>query len=322
MFERKMLLAGLAIAFILVSSQSAMSQSTSDLSIQGEVPLLSRPYAERQLIIVVDDAVAAAEHQAKREAAAAKKEPTWADIAARIVLLRRYFIPVYAVEALIKAVIRLRTQAVDVLIVGRSEAAQLTFPPGHPLKGVLYVGNPAIPSVDYTTAQFHRLTFEHKVSEAVRMLMFLGATQLEVEHVMGWSREFAAKLNVPLGTTGQQLGDEAGQTKESRAQILFRATLKGTKNPALPEGLISYLHEPSWQSIAEGRLKHGLQNFSLSVQYEEDYGINAGLKLKASNADLDLGGKFEDHEATVWRIVGAFWPSTERSAGEYQEVVR
>lgn len=45
---------------------------------------------------------------------------------------------------------------------------------------------------------------------------------------------------------------------------------------------------------------------SLTVSYEDDLGINLGLTASAQRAGMKLGGKFEDHQNTVWQIVGKF----------------
>jgi len=49
-----------------------------------------------------------------------------------------------------------------------------------------------------------------------------------------------------------------------------------------------------------------MKEFSLGVSYQDDYGVNAGLKLKAEKAGLDMGGAFEDHLRTTWTISGSF----------------
>jgi hypothetical protein len=191
------------------------------------------------------------------------------------------------------------------LPISQSEAQTLDFPPGHPRSKVLYIGHPAVPTLYYTTAQFHRFTFEHKLSEAVRLLMSLGATRIEVEHVAGWGNEFSAHLNVGLGPAVS--GTTTVEAKrQSDMHLLFVAKLIGSASPVLPPNLIWYHHEPTWQQVAEGRLKYGLQDFTLTVRYEDDFGVNANLKMSAQSAGLDLGGAFEDHKATVWRMVGEF----------------
>src|SRR6185295_17608549 len=88
--------------------------------------------------------------------------------------------------------------------------------------------------------------------------------------------------------------------------LLFKATLDGTATPKLPPQLSWFPHEPRWQTIAKARLEFGLRNSALSVTYNDDYRVNAGLTAAISKAGLDVGGKFEDHVSTEWRISGKF----------------
>lgn len=280
------------------------------------VVLAALPYAERQLIVVVADALVAAEREVEGKAEPGDGGAKWLAIATAAraiapatrsvaVLATGSIVAVLAVEAA-RAAARARDSGVDVLTVASTEAASLTFPPGHPRDGVLYVGHPAVPTTYYAAAGFHRHTFEHKFAEAVGLVMALGATQLEVEHVKGWSDQFAANLEVPLPMAGAEAGLHAKQSRSHGSSALFKATLRGNANPKLPDGLVWYPHEPTWQQLAVGRLEHGLTQFQLSVRYEDDYGIDAGLKLAAGKAGLDLGGSFQEHESTVWRIEGNF----------------
>jgi hypothetical protein len=201
---------------------------------------------------------------------------------------------------------QLRDEGINVLPVSNSEAKALILPVGHPRDKVLYVGHPAIPTIYYTAASFHIRTFEHKFSEAVRILTTLGATQYEVERESGWWKEFATNLSGPFGTTGVQVGAEVDKTKSSESRIHYIATLSGNESPTLPKQLVWYPHEPLWQEVAQARLHYGLEKFNLTLRYEDDYGINAGLKLAVEQIGLDVGGKFLEHQSTVWRIVGTF----------------
>lgn len=58
--------------------------------------------------------------------------------------------------------------------------------------------------------------------------------------------------------------------------------------------------------MAEGRLNFGLTEFNLVVNYEDDFGVNAKLEANAKKAGFDLGGTFNTHQATAWRISGSF----------------
>ncbi|MDO8775791.1 MAG: hypothetical protein Q7K57_45235 [Burkholderiaceae bacterium] len=267
------------------------------------------PYARRQLIIVQPDLVVVAAREAEANAAAQSGDTDWVDVAGRVAKAMLGMRSIYgmafelATEAL-KAWAKARESGLDVLQIGHSEATALQFPPGHPREQAMYVAHPAVPTVYYTAAAFHRMAFEHKFSEAIRLLMSLGASHIVVEHVHGWSSEFSANLSAGLP---QGEGGVSGGRKESASsKLLFDAVLKNKKAPTLPAGLVWYLHEPTWQAVAAGRLEYGMQQFSLNVVYDDDFGVNAGLKMRAQKAGLEIGGAFEDHMATTWKIHGKF----------------
>ncbi|HEX8648307.1 MAG TPA: hypothetical protein VF715_15545 [Thermoleophilaceae bacterium] len=270
---------------------------------QDAIPITARPYSERQHIVVVPDGPAGA---AERDA----DKPEWAPMlekVARAVAMTTSPIGYALVKLMDRSLDAARDQGITILPIGSDEAATLTFPPGHPKPGrVLYVGHPTLPSVYYPAASFHRLTFEHKLSEAVRLLLGLGATHIEVEREYGWSKEFAARLNVPLGVPGESVGIGGGTTRASEGQVLFTARLRNKVTPAVPSGLVWYPHEETWKTVADARLQYGLQEFSLTVNYEDDFGVDASLEASLAGTRIGLGGKFVSHEATSWRMVGTF----------------
>jgi hypothetical protein len=191
-----------------------------------------------------------------------------------------------------------------VVAVTQSEATQYTFPPSHPRENVLYVRHPVLSSVYSTTASFHRMAFEHKFAEAIDLLMSLGAVKIKVEHNRGWSREFASSISSPFHA-GKAEAKITGNASKSEA-LLFEATFRGAQAPSLPDNLVWYPHEPTWQFVARGRLTHGLQEFALQLDYIDDFGVDADLSVAAEKAGYKLGGKFEEHRATSWAITGKF----------------
>lgn len=275
--------------------------------------LLSLSYAERQLVIVLPDEVVAAMRSPTDSSNSEDNQRDWKSVAARLV---KATVPAYGIMGLaldlaadaVSAWASARENGLNILQISRTEANGLVFPPGHPREQTIYVAHPALPSVYYTTATFHRMAFEHKFSEAILLLMSLGASKITVEHVRGWSREFAATMSTSLESI--EVSGEAGHSAKSGSAHLFEATLDNPQKPEVPAHLVWYPHEPTWQAVAQGRLKYGLSQFSLTVNYEDDFGVNAGLKMRVQKVGLNLGGTFEDHTATTWKIHGHFAPGS------------
>lgn len=281
--------------------------------LHGIPEILSLPYAKRQLVLVLDDQLAHATRKAEAHLRAENKHAPsiWSEAARQALLMVNpasgFVLADANVRQIVEAWAKLRSRGWPVLQIGVNEAAPLRFPPGHPRQGVLYSGHPAIPDVYYGVASFHRVTFEHKFSEAVRLLTALGARTMRVEAVRGWGREFAAHLSVPLAeAVPADEGARENIAGAGRTGLLYEAELTGTAPPHIPDDMVWYPHESTWQMIAHSRLEAGLRQFSLTVVYEDDLGINGHLKMHALNAGLELGGPFEDHQETIWKISGTF----------------
>ncbi|MBF56201.1 hypothetical protein KF947_15105 [Halomonas sp. FeN2] len=270
--------------------------------------LLYLPYSERQLIIVQPDEVVDSARRVADNQRSDERPDDWRKIAASVgkeALNLSIYGPIVSIATeAINAWAKARESGLNILQIGRTEAGALQFPPGHPREQTLYVAHPALPSVYYTTAAFHRMAFEHKFSEAILLLMSLGASKITVEHVRGWSREFSSKISAPL-PEADIAASASGSVKSGRS-LLFEATLNNKHKPSIPNDLVWFSHEPTWQAVSKGRMQFGLSKFSLIVNYEDDFGVNAGLKVRVQKAGLDLGGTFEDHTATTWKIYGDF----------------
>jgi len=280
---------------------------------------LELSYSDRQLIVVLEDAlIEATQREEGKALKAVRKHPEgidWMRIteAAAMTLVPFGSLIAEVTREAIRAYGRAKESGIQVLPIGKTTAKSVVFPLGHPRDGVVYVGHPAIPNVYYSMADFHRATFEHKFCEAIELLMGLGATEVLVEHIAGWAEEFSANLSVPLGSAETSLAAHGGFKSKESHKLLYKASLPGILAPAMPEKSIWLSHEPTWQTIAKGRMQFGLRDFSLDVSYKDDFGVNAGLKAAVSKTGLDLGGKFEEHQSTVWRLSGKFLP---KSAGQ------
>jgi hypothetical protein len=277
------------------------------------IDLMKLDYADRQLVVVrPDDGVLRARHEARRPLAPGDQSSDKNRDTERAVLALA--VPIgEAIRTLASRWSQRRTERrnVAVLPITRSEARRLHFPMGHPHDDVVYVGNPAVPSLYFTLAEFHRQTFAHKFNEALALVSALGARSMTVAARQGWSREFATNLNltVPLRAGEGQTDTRSNSSRE----LFYTAELKGSGDPRLPQDLRWYLHEPEWQSFARQRMEHDLREFTLHVRYEEDFAVTADVASKISTVGLHAGGTFQRHQTTVWSITATFPPNQSRT---------
>ena len=272
---------------------------------------LMLPYADRQKLLVVPDEVARADRQALRELELSKdaKKPKFdADVfvnALAEALAGVFPLERAAVKLIVEAVAKIRERGIEVITIGRSEADLLRMDPGHPLEDIMYVGHPAVPEIYYPGADFHRRVFEQKFCEAVELLMALGATKIDVERQSGYSRDASAEIDVPLSPR-ERIGMKLGRKSGQKSELLFEAGLPGNDEPTVPDDLVWFSSERTWQTLARARTEHRAKNFGLVVRYESDYGITSKLKAQVEGVGLSMGGSFQEQRDTVWRLTAVF----------------
>ncbi len=268
-------------------------------------------YPERRLIVVAsDDAV---EVVRRAESEDVEDKGVW-DIAGFAALAVPGLGGAVAATAAAVAAAQLwnaRKQAdrahLPFLVVTNSQAANLRFPNGHPLEDVVYVGDPGIAGNYYPVASFHRVLFEGKVAEAIRLLRSLGATEISIEYLEGFDRGAGVDLSVsPPGGAIGNIGVDVNATKKTTSRAKGSMKLSPTTPAHIPEDLIWFRSEPLWQEVADARLESGLRDFATEVNYTDDFGINADLKAKIASAGLGLGGTFTEFRETVWKLSGTF----------------
>lgn len=182
----------------------------------------------------------------------------------------------------------------------------LRFPPSHPHERVVYVADPVRAGVYYPASDFHRKAFERKFSDAVRLLMGLGATRLMVVYREGWGQEFAGELNV--STLIHKVKSEAQKKADQDSEILFTAELE-PNDPVVPDGLAWLEHEPNWQDVVEGRVQRGLRKFNLILSYRDSFRVDSNFEGKVKAMGFSAGGRLDSFRSTRWDIQGEFSPT-------------
>ena len=183
----------------------------------------------------------------------------------------------------------------------------LSLPPGHPLYDTVYIGHPLKTSVYVPLANFHRFLFEEKFNELINLFSCLGAAKIGISYVAGYKEAFEAGGNVALpAEVPVQIQASGKGLKAGVAVADLEAHFEPTSQPYLPETLIWYPYEPTWQQIAEGRLKGGLKKIDVALRYEDDFGVSGELAAGLENMKFKIGGAFQKHQKTTWKFHGTF----------------
>lgn len=291
------------------------------------VDVLSLSYPERRLVVVQRDDLVLAHRQSRASGQPDESQDSWAGtrkwlqaqhpaVAAGATAAAVSFMMINPVARSIaagiiakNAVTRRRYDSMvlpRVLPITYDEARTLTVPLGHPVFDTVYAAHPAQHEVYYPLAQFHRLAFEHKFAEALRLVTSLGASLVRVVAVQGWTREFLSGLDVGDALGAARAGVHVEMESGRRRKLEYSATLAGHTDPRLPSGMVWYPHEEAWREMARQRLEHGLRSFELTVAYHDDYAVTAELATSLKGVGLQIGGEFKQHESTVWVIIGEF----------------
>lgn len=291
--------------------------------------IIDKPYSDRQLVIFVNDEIVTAHEKAEAliiedrkfsigpenylEYFKSQLKKTDIDELARIVgVMRSFFL--------------IKREGVNIRLVEKSQLPSLQIWPGHPRDNVVYVGHPALPRMYVPFADFHSFVFEHKFSEAVSLLMSLGAKGIHVKHIKGWNLEMLLQLNTQVVASPRYdeskvkslldlykskavngIVEHREEPKPVLEQVAVLHTTMRDLPAEIPQGMVWYPYEPTWQWVSEGRLKFGLKEFMLDINYKEDFDIHLPLKAKLEKVGFNLGGQFEQPIPTMWRLFGEFW---------------
>lgn len=193
------------------------------------------------------------------------------------------------------------------LVVTDSQARNLRFPYGHPRRNIVYAADPGVGGKYYPVASFHRELFDAKVSEAIRLLSGLAATEMAVEYRKGFDRGSVIDfLAAPPEGAGVEIGGGGKATSKVSSGAKIAMKLVPTRPAHVPKDLSWFPSERIWQTLAETRLESGLRTFDIELRYTDDFGIDGNLKAKIARVGLEVGGSFTEYRETVWKLSGTF----------------
>jgi len=201
------------------------------------------------------------------------------------------------------------------------------FETGHPQAGEMYICHPLRPDHYYEVKSFHDRLFDEKRSELVYLLESIGARHVHVEAMTGTSIEdqkneaVSGKVSDELftGTSTEGSQETRDNSRRAKCQIAIEdRELNPAGHPHIPEDLIWYPHEPSWQRIAQSALAKRYMTLSVELRYHEDFSINqkrmtqvhGALKLFTKQIEIGWNEETEkslrQRKATIWKYTAAF----------------
>ena len=200
----------------------------------------------------------------------------------------------------------------EVLISG---LPNLVLPVGHPIPYEVYVGHPLDKNVYYPISSYQVELLKDKIHEFCYLVQCLGATELTIE---AYNAAYSSKETNNRTDANAELGSFAkGNYHNERKSKLYEEISNSmsvhqqftpNKEPFVPEGLMWFQHEVSWQRMASQRLVGGLtfheeRMETKKVQMLENRELTQvkaqikALFLKADFAyDSEEDSKFEQHE--------------------------
>lgn len=206
----------------------------------------------------------------------------------------------------------------------------INFPMGHPIANQLYVGHPLIASKYIPFENYQLELVEDRVREFCMLVQSLGATDISIECLNSASADQSnnSKQNMS-GSVDTWIydGKASLQTDASRhmidelsRSISLHQTFEPHNKPTLPEGMVWYANEPSWQRLVSQRLNGDLTSHEERIETKKSQMVEGRelLDIKAEvgilYADMNMAmdkteeSKFTQQENAVLSIKVKFAP--------------
>lgn len=216
------------------------------------------------------------------------------------------------------------------VVVDINNLPDINFPMGHPVANQLYVGHPYIPSKYIPFENYELELIEDKIREFSQIMQYLGATEINIESVNSSSNNKDSKIDQKLsGGVDYKLVSGSGNAErhitnklleDISQHINLHQKFSPKKYPALPENLVWYQNEPSWQRLYSQRMQGALLEHEERIETKKSQVVeNSELKQISAevkwlfvqangNWEQSMEEKFEAHENAILSIHVKFAP--------------
>lgn len=220
----------------------------------------------------------------------------------------------------------------------------INFPMGHPVENQLYVGHPYIPSKYIPFENYELELIEDKIREFSQIMQYLGATEINIESVNSSSNNKDSKIDQKLsGGVDYKLVSGSGNAErhitnklleDISQHINLHQKFSPKKYPALPENLVWYQNEPSWQRLYSQRMQGALLEHEERIETKKSQVVeNSELKQISAevkwlfvqangNWEQSMEEKFEAHENAILSIHVKFAPLENLGKTSVQDTIK
>jgi hypothetical protein len=92
--------------------------------------------------------------------------------------------------------------------------------------------------------------------------------------------------------------------RKKKVNVVYSASGTGAPPRALPP--LTWLDEPGWRGIIDGRLHGGLRKFELTFTFDHLSGVDAELSAAVRKFGLRIGGDFRRAHKAAFALQGSF----------------
>ncbi len=189
---------------------------------------------------------------------------------------------------------------------------ELQFPVGRPIANQLYVGHPYTPAMYIPFENYELVLLEDKLREYCQVMQFLGATEINIECLnstdsgkdMHRNKRISGggSINASVKTSTGNLTEYGGgvsgsfNSEKDTTNKLLEAISHSLQlhqkysphcEPKLPEKLVWYAHEPSWQRTFEQRMQGSLLEHEERIETKKNRVVN-NSELSDISAELSI----------------------------------
>jgi len=195
-------------------------------------------------------------------------------------------------------------------ILRHKDLPDISLPIGHPIEGEVYACHPFNNTSYFPISTYDEMLFMDRFDEFNYFLQALGATKITIENTRATSIEENSsqnnekELNIEVDisvVSGKYSENNTDNNKKqdinnNKKYISREQTFLPTKKPYLPDNLIWYYNEPSWQRLFELRTNGNIISHKESISTEQQQFIS---NKERNNIKHEL-------EIRIWKIKGGF----------------